>query len=272
MQGMLARAATLASQQQQGAIDGLLTEEGMANKSLAESVIGMRKGIRDARTAEEAQAQVEYTTAIDGLKEAFASVIGSTPEETDWIISLAEEMAVQTAALGESRVRGVKDVLAGVQGALRQFADDPTIWEGMQSNLITQMDQLGIEDELIRGRLVDQVNSLDDIFGIVQSLLEYDPYLNLMSNNLSDVNSVYNFLVGSSGGNSPTGDSPAFASEGSTTIDGLASGGSSIGSGPAAGSAGTGGGLSFNKLEKPVNSIDEYSDNPTTTPSTVIVP
>ena len=83
MQGMMARAATLASQQQQGAIDGLLTEEGMANKSLAESVIGLRKGVRDARTADEASAQIEYTTAIDGLKEAFASVIGSTPEETD---------------------------------------------------------------------------------------------------------------------------------------------------------------------------------------------
>lgn len=260
MQGMMARASTMAAQQQQAVKDALLTEEAQANKALAENIIGLRKGIRDAQTVEEQQAKNEYTNAIEGLKKAFASVVGATPEETEWVISLAEEMVLTTAALGDAKVQGVKDVLKGMEAALRQFADDPTIWESMQSNLLTELDNLGIEDELIRNRLVDDVNSLDDIFGIVDNLLQYDPFLDMIQKNLVDVDQLINFLVGSTGGNSPTGDSPAFASQSSTTVDGLQGGGGG-GTNPASGTTGNIGTTVFKALEDASNILNDDTSN-----------
>lgn len=269
MQGMMARASMLAAQQQQSAKDAVLTEEAQANKQLAENIIGLRKGIRDAQTVEEAQAKQQYTSAIEGLKTAFAEVIGSTPEETEWVISLAEEMVLTTAALGDARVQGVKDVVKGMESALRQFADDPTIWESMQSNLLTELDNLGIQDELIRSNLVDGVNSLDDIFGIVDSLLQYDPFLDLIQKNLVDADSLYNYLIGATGGNSPTGDSPAFSSQSSTTVDGLQSGGSPS-TAPAAGTTGDIGTTLFNGLEQGSNFLnDDTSNNESTLVNTL---
>lgn len=270
MQGMMARASMLASQQQQAVTDAVLTEEAQANRALAENIINLRKGVRDAQTVEEAQAKKEYTSAIEALKNAFASVIGATPEETEWIISLAEEMVLTTAALGDARVLGVKDVLKGMETALRQFADDPTIWEPMQSNLLTELDNLGIEDELIRSRLVDDVNSLDDIFGIVDGLLQYDPFLDMIQKNLVDADSLYNFLIGATGGNAPTGDSPSFASQNSTAVDGLQGGGSGGATSPASGTTGNVGTTIFNALESANNFFnDDISGNDSTLVNTL---
>lgn len=192
-------------------------EEAKREYTLASQLASARRGIGEQFTNEQFALRDELEAERQLLANEFARVVGTTPDQTDHLITLAEEYINQATLMGEIEVKNMEDYRTAILQALNAFQSTPGFLENALTQIQRDIDTLNIEDAGIRGQLESGVNSLPWLRDVITQLLSHDDYRIWAESNFGNLGNYIDYLSQVSGGQPLITTKNSFAGQDSMT-------------------------------------------------------
>jgi hypothetical protein len=176
-------------------------EEAKREYTLASQMASAERGIGEQFTNEQFGLRDELEAERQLLANEFAAIVGTTPDQTDHLITLAEEYINQATLMGEIEVKNMEDYRSAILQALNAFQSTPGFLENALTQIQRDIDTLNIEDAGIRGQLEAGVNSLPWLRDVITQLLSHDDYRVWAEEQFGNLGNYIDYLSQLTGGN-----------------------------------------------------------------------
>jgi hypothetical protein len=115
-----------------------------------------------------------YNREIQTLKDMVAEKVGSTPDETDYLMGLVEETAAIAALKGELDLKNAQDTVTFMNQVLDKFLSDPTSIASASTQNQTDLDNLDTDLVDFVDRLNTKYANAPEVIEMIELVNSYD--------------------------------------------------------------------------------------------------
>ncbi len=146
-----------------------------------------RASIRSEFVAERANLGIEFEEGIRNLKNEYAELVGSTPEETEGLFNLAEEMVALQALKGETDIKSKQDIYQALTTLLDKYLADPTSIAGDVASVQNQLENL--DQDLVDkiDQMTAKYENVPAMVSLIEEVNSYDSYTNAEKADFLDI-------------------------------------------------------------------------------------
>jgi hypothetical protein len=120
----------------------------------------------------------DFQNKLAQMKDEFANFIGSTPDETDYIVQLAQEWVELVAEQGSIDVLNAEEAFDAIFGVLQMIADEPNPYlpvSLLQSSVISYLEAMKKDEAEYLSIMDSKYENADELADAILSLNASDP-------------------------------------------------------------------------------------------------
>lgn len=219
---LLLGAKARAAQDRSGIEEAANLEAAQRQYSLEGQVAGAKKAIEDEKLANQFRLREAFATGREEAHDAFAATVGSTREETEHLITLAEEWVEHQVEVGNMEVKSALEARTGILTSLAEAAKlGGAEFDKMIDDMLRDLTQIGEEDQALRSEAEVQIGNLPWIESVLKEVLTQDELLGMGESDIAAMGQFLTDLVNITGGNPAWLTNPALAEEATTALEAI---------------------------------------------------